>query len=188
MVVGVTPPTHSAEELAKLEEAEQVLHEWNGKEYTLYELTQVQRRLEREMKEKLRCLTAYSAAGYDEETEKIIEKLVEKLQKYLEVREIVDAANKDSEGEVKRVMPKYVSVDSPAGMGVLSAGNASSPISRTTQRILDVINERIDAKNAKIQLEAAMEARDAAFREAGLAPELDFGSSIMGRAANRVME
>ena len=62
IIVGVTPPTYSDEELAEMRARSQEKVEFDGKEMTRYEATQVQRRLEREIrKQKNRSVIAAAA-------------------------------------------------------------------------------------------------------------------------------
>ena len=52
VVVGVTPPAYSTAELAAFEKAETDAHEWDGKQYTLYELTQKRNEYARDIAKK----------------------------------------------------------------------------------------------------------------------------------------
>ena len=63
----MTPPKYSAEELARLEAAEKVKHEFDGKEFTLYELTQEKNRYARTIAKKEREIEALEALGEDEQ-------------------------------------------------------------------------------------------------------------------------
>ena len=69
VIVGVTEPRYGAEELAALEAAETVKHEWNGRWYTLYELTQVRNRYGRKIAEISREAAVYAALGDREKEE-----------------------------------------------------------------------------------------------------------------------
>lgn len=66
IIVGVTPPTYTPEELEAMKAKAQAVQEFDGKQMTVYEATQVQRRLEREIrKQKNRAIIA-KAAGDDD--------------------------------------------------------------------------------------------------------------------------
>jgi len=89
VVVGVTEPKVGEEELALLEEAEGELHEWQGREYTLYELTQVQRRYERELRKLLREITAAEGLGNAERLSAKVDRLEAKLERSMELVELI---------------------------------------------------------------------------------------------------
>lgn len=66
IIVGVTPPTYSPEELAEMRAKATAVQEFDGKQMTVYEATQVQRRLEREIrKQKNRTIIANAAGEED---------------------------------------------------------------------------------------------------------------------------
>lgn len=65
IICGVTKPTYSEEELAKWKKADQARFKYAGKDFTKYEATQVQRRLEEEI---LKCndrIIIAQSGGFD---------------------------------------------------------------------------------------------------------------------------
>ena len=80
VIVGVTPPKYSVEELAYLEAAELVKHEWDGKEYTLYDLMQKKNEYNRKINKVSREITAFAALGdevKEEKSKNILSELVD---------------------------------------------------------------------------------------------------------------
>ncbi len=66
IILGVSIPTNTPEELAKMAEENEKGFEYNGKHYTRYEATQRQRYLERKMREDKRKLLIDEATGDSE--------------------------------------------------------------------------------------------------------------------------
>ncbi len=62
-----TPTVYSEEELERLNEEENKKREYNGKEYTKYEATQVMRRLEAKMRKQRQYIDGLKRAGADKE-------------------------------------------------------------------------------------------------------------------------
>jgi len=95
VIVGVTPPAYSVEELARLEAAELVRYEYRGKERTLYELTQTLRKYERNIARFTRRYEYYSTL-YEEtgrngaKVEKAIAQLKREADRYLNLQEMID--------------------------------------------------------------------------------------------------
>jgi len=91
VIVGVTPPRYSVEKLAELEATELVRHKWGGKEYTLYELTQVQNRYKRSIERQEREIAAILARGQFED--RAYMRLERLLEKYDELSELIERLN-----------------------------------------------------------------------------------------------
>ena len=66
IIVGVTPPTYSPEELAEMRAKATAVQEFDGKQMTVYEATQAQRKLEREIRRQKNRTIIAKAAGDDE--------------------------------------------------------------------------------------------------------------------------
>lgn len=68
VIPGISVPTYTDEELKAMKEKELEKHEYNGKEYTLYEASQRQRRLERTVSSRLHSVDLLQSGGASEET------------------------------------------------------------------------------------------------------------------------
>ena len=68
VIPGVSEPSYTPEELAKMREDELTKHEWNGKEYTKYEASQRQRKLERTLAARTHAVDLLKDGGADEKT------------------------------------------------------------------------------------------------------------------------
>lgn len=66
IIVGLTPPTYTDEELAAMKAKAQAVQEFDGKQMTVYEATQAQRRLEREIRRQKNRAIIAKAAGEDD--------------------------------------------------------------------------------------------------------------------------
>lgn len=67
VIPGISVPTYTEEELAKMNEEENIPVEYNGKEYTKYEALQKQRYLERKMRTERQKIKLLKDGGADEE-------------------------------------------------------------------------------------------------------------------------
>lgn len=105
-VEGVMERTYTDDELAHIDDA--LGCEYDGKKYTAYEATQMQRRLERQIRKQKRLKSAYKAAGLTEEARAANVKLRRLNTKY---REFSEAAGL---------------VEKPERMKVLYVDNAST--------------------------------------------------------------
>lgn len=74
VLLGVSVPRYSEEELDQIYKESTELIEYNGKEKTLYEWKQTQRRLERETKKAVQQSNMFKAAGNNREAERYTEK------------------------------------------------------------------------------------------------------------------
>lgn len=68
VIPGLSEPSYTPEELAKMREDELTKHEWNGKEYTKYEASQRQRKLERTLAARTHAVDLLKDGGADEKT------------------------------------------------------------------------------------------------------------------------
>lgn len=68
VIPGLSVPLYSPEELAKMRKDELTKHEWNGKEYTKYEASQRQRKLERTLAARTHAVDLLKEGGADEKT------------------------------------------------------------------------------------------------------------------------
>ncbi len=68
VIPGVSEPSYSPEELKKMRAEELKKHEYNGKEYTKYEASQRQRRLERTIAARRHAVELLEEGGADEKT------------------------------------------------------------------------------------------------------------------------
>jgi len=71
-----------------LEAAELVRHEWNGRQYTLYEMGQLRNRYNRQIKTNLNEATAWAIFGNEPKILKSFEKLSTAMQKQSDEIEI----------------------------------------------------------------------------------------------------
>lgn len=68
VIPGVSEPSYTPEELQKMRAEESKKHEYNGKEYTKYEASQRQRRLERTIAARRHAVDLLEEGGADEQT------------------------------------------------------------------------------------------------------------------------
>lgn len=68
VIPGVSEPSYTPEELQKMRAEESKKHEYNGKEYTKYEASQRQRRLERTIAARRHAVDLLEEGGADEKT------------------------------------------------------------------------------------------------------------------------
>lgn len=68
VIPGVSEPSYTPEELRKMRAEESKKHEYNGKEYTKYEASQRQRRLERTIAARRHAVELLEEGGADEQT------------------------------------------------------------------------------------------------------------------------
>lgn len=68
VIPGVSEPSYTPEELKKMRAEESKKHEYNGKEYTKYEASQRQRRLERTIAARRHAVDLLEEGGADEQT------------------------------------------------------------------------------------------------------------------------
>lgn len=68
VIPGVSEPSYTPEELKKMRAEESKKHEYNGKEYTKYEASQRQRRLERTIAARRHAVDLLEEGGADEKT------------------------------------------------------------------------------------------------------------------------
>jgi hypothetical protein len=108
VIVGVTPPMYSDEDLARFAELEQAKHLWNGREYTLYELTQLQNRYNRQMNINLNKATAWNAAGNHLKFSRASDRFMASLQKRSEVADKITAAGINILGDFADIFMKAV--------------------------------------------------------------------------------
>ena len=96
IIVGITPPTYTPEELAEMRAKATAVQEFDGKQMTTYEATQLQRRLEREIrKQKNRSIIA-KAAGDDDMRQIAQMRINYMTEKY---KELSDAFNIPTKAE-----------------------------------------------------------------------------------------
>ena len=79
VLIGISVPTHTAAELARLEAGEQAVSYYEGVGYTPYEATQKQRRIETSIRQQHDRINAFDAAT-DEEEAKRAEAKLQRLQ------------------------------------------------------------------------------------------------------------
>ena len=63
IIMGISPPTYSPNELSALKAQDAALHEWGGRRYTAYEAQQLQRQYETEIRKQKDRVIAFSATG-----------------------------------------------------------------------------------------------------------------------------
>ena len=98
IICGVSEPRYSNSEIARLNEQNAKKHQINGKEYTGYEITQMQRRLESEIRNQKSIKNVAMASG-DKKTVKDCNSRINAYKlKYMEISEA-----KGIQGDVKRM-------------------------------------------------------------------------------------
>lgn len=88
IICGVSEPTYSKAELAKLNERNSEKYEINGKEYTRYEAVQMMRRLESGVRNEKTTRDVARSAGYDDIAKKSTARIKAYKAKYEEISNI----------------------------------------------------------------------------------------------------
>ena len=96
IMLGVSEPAYDEDELAALKERDRQTFEYEGKQYTGYEATQVQRKLETEMRRQKDRANLFAVSGDDDGRRAAQEKLNILTRKY---KEFSDAAGLDTHKE-----------------------------------------------------------------------------------------
>ncbi len=136
IIVGLTPPTYTPEELAEMKAKAQAVQEFDGKQMTVYEATQAQRKLEREIrKQKNRAIIA-KAAG-DDDMRRVAQMRINQLtDKYKELSDAFGIPTKAERMSVsgyrpvkeKKLLPKaehlLLSKTTPDNDIIIAGGNA----------------------------------------------------------------
>lgn len=94
IIVGVTPPTYSPEELAAMRAKATAVQEFDGKQMTVYEATQAQRKLEREIRRQKNRTIIAKAAGDDEMRQAAQMKINQLTDKYKELSDTFEVPTK----------------------------------------------------------------------------------------------
>ena len=132
-IPGVMEPTYTEEQLEHIDDG--IGCEFDGKRYTAYEATQMQRRLERSIRKQKRLKNAYKASGLKDEETAAASKLRRLNTKY---HDFSKAAGLPEQPERTRV--QYTDAKSEAAA---SAAKAAKPITRL-QETLDVKTEIVN--------------------------------------------
>lgn len=132
-IPGVMEPTYTEEQLEHIDDG--LGCEFDGKKYTAYEATQMQRRLERSIRKQKRLKNAYKASGLKDEETAAAAKLRRLNTKY---HDFSKAAGLPEQPERTRV--QYTDAKSEAAA---SAAKAAKPITRL-QETLDVKTEIVN--------------------------------------------
>jgi len=98
VIVGVTPLTITAEELERLEALELKKHEWNGKEYTLYELMQLQNRYNRDLRKTFNALDAWSIIGDEDREDELSWRLDNQITRHVDMFRLIETTQARSTG------------------------------------------------------------------------------------------
>ncbi len=119
IIVGITPPTYTPEELAEMRAKATAVQEFDGKQMTTYEATQLQRRLEREIrKQKNRSIIA-KAAGEDD-MRRIAQMRINQLtDKYKELSDAFNIPTKMERTSVSGFRPVKAQGKLPAAKNAL---------------------------------------------------------------------
>ena len=132
-IPGVMEPTYTEEQLEHIDDG--LGCEFDGKKYTAYEATQMQRRLERSIRKQKRLKNAYKASGLKDEETAAAAKLRRLNTKY---HDFSKAAGLPEQPERTRV--QYTDAKSEAAA---SAAKAAKPIT-SLQETLDVKTEIVN--------------------------------------------
>lgn len=132
-IPGVMEPTYTEEQLEHIDDG--LGCEFDGKKYTAYEATQMQRRLERSIRKQKRLKNAYKASGLKDEETAAAAKLRRLNTKY---HDFSNAAGLPEQPERTRIL--YTDAKSEAAA---SAAKAAKPITRL-QETLDVKTEIVN--------------------------------------------
>lgn len=135
IMLGISEPAYDEDELAALKERDRQTFEYEGKQYTGYEATQVQRRLETEMRRQKDRANLFAVSGDEDGRRAAQEKLNILTRKY---KEFSDAAGLDTHKErmsvsgfrrVKSTSEVARSMRAPLPRGYKDTRTVGTPIS-----------------------------------------------------------
>lgn len=124
IIIGVSEPTYSEAELSAMKDASLRKTEFDGKEMTNYEASQMQRRLERSIRQQKNRSVIAKAAGDDEMRREAQMKINQMTSKYKELSDKFGLPTKSERMAVSGYRPVKVSKQLPAAKNLL--------LSRTT--------------------------------------------------------
>jgi hypothetical protein len=105
IICGVSEPRYTKQELSRLNEQNAKKHQINGKEYTGYEVTQMQRRLESEIRNQKSIKQLAQVSGDKALVKKCNQKIKAYKTKYTEISEITGI----SEQPKRMIVPRKTS-------------------------------------------------------------------------------
>lgn len=115
IIVGVTPPTYTPEELAEMRARSMEKVEFDGKEMTRYEATQAQRRLEREIRRQKNRAIIAKEAGEDEMRREAQMKIDQLTDKYKELSDAFGLKTQAGRMSVSGYRPVKVEAENSDG-------------------------------------------------------------------------
>lgn len=128
IIVGVTPPTYTPEELAEMRTRSMEKVEFDGKEMTRYEATQVQRRLEREIRRQKNRAIIAKEAGADDLRRDAQMRINQLTDKYKELSDSFGIPTKAERTQVSGFRPVKASLSYSSFPGVDKDKNPLHPI------------------------------------------------------------
>ena len=102
IICGVSKPRYTKQELSRLNEQNAKKHQINGKEYTGYEVTQMQRRLESEIRNQKSIKQLAQASGDKARVKKCNQKIKAYKTKYTEISEITGISEQPKRMSIPR--------------------------------------------------------------------------------------
>jgi hypothetical protein len=122
IILGVSRPAYTEKELQEYAKADKVTFEFEGEKYTMYEGTQLQRKVETALRHQRDILNMAKAAG-DSETELIARGKIRMLtDKYVKLSE---ASGLPTQMERTKMAVSAKSVDKSRGSGIIKSGAVS---------------------------------------------------------------
>ncbi len=117
IILGVSQPAYSKEELAEFKEADNATFEFEGKKYTMYQGTQLQRQVETAIRNQRDILTMAKAAGDGEEELIARTKIRQLTDKYAELSEV---SGLPTQMERTKLAVSTKTVDKSRGSGIMT--------------------------------------------------------------------
>ena len=131
IVMGIQKPRYSAEELKKIKERSNRKIEFDGKTYTMYEATQLQRKIETAVREKKSIANLAKASGDDElrrEAQRKINILQAKYKKLSETARLSEHKDRMSVSGFRRVKASGISLTTEKENAIIKTENEFSEV------------------------------------------------------------
>ena len=154
IILGISPPTYTEEQLQEMKRRSNELIDIDGKQYTRYECTQLQRKLETKIRKQKERQEAFKAAGDEVGTREAKRKIRLLRDKY---NEVTEKAGLDAHYDRMNVVKSGKSVDIAEKSGIInynvSTGGLRNEITLTKKQLDDVFSyaETLGIKKEKIR-------------------------------------
>lgn len=147
IICGISEPRYSAEELKRLNEQNAKRYTIDGKEYSGYEVTQMQRRLESSVRNEKTTRELAKASGDNALVKRCNERIKAYQGKYDEISEITGI-----QGDKKRMsVPRGTSVKGKTTKNVVDVPKTIEQVNeRGTKGIEKIVNDRIDSQRLNL--------------------------------------